>query len=191
MQNRQESREDESGIRLSELSRRSFIRAGTVAAGMSIVGLSSVGLAGPAFAASGHDGRPYEVRPFGPVDVTPSNINGSYARAVRFSTSKPGQPRPLLATYQAFGGTPFPLYRSNDDGHTWAQQGSVLGADAPPVSTCSRICTSSRMPSPGCRRARCSSRATTGRPKPRHRSRSRARTSSSTPVRMAASPGSS
>lgn len=128
MHNRQESGDAESGSRQSELSRRSFIRAGTVAAGVSIVGLSSVGLAGPAFAAPGNHGRPYEIRPFGPVDVTPATVNGSYARAVRFSTSKPGQPRPLLATYQGgFGGTPFPLYRSNDDGHTWAQQGS-LGA---------------------------------------------------------------
>jgi len=122
----------DSGSRPPEISRRTVIQAGAAAAGLSVVGLSSLGLAAPAFAAPSDSGHGYNVAPFGPVDVVPSTTGGlSYARAVRFGTSGPGQPRPLLATYQSFGGTPFPLYRSNDDGHTWAQQGSILGAGAP------------------------------------------------------------
>ena len=132
MQNRRESRDGESGIRRSELSRRSFIRVGAVAAGLSVAGLSSVGLAGPAFAAPRNPGEPYEVVPFGPVEVAAVRRKRADVRtrgAPR--TAKPGQPRPLLATYQSFASSPFPLYRSDDDGQTWVQQGSVLGADAP------------------------------------------------------------
>lgn len=110
-------------------SRRTFLQAGAVAAGLSVVGFSSVATAESALAAPAGSGRHYEPAPFGPVDVGPTS--GSYARAVRFGRSQPGQPRPLLATYQSFGGTPFPLYRSDDDGRTWSQQGSILGADAP------------------------------------------------------------
>src|SRR3954453_18762414 len=110
-------------------SRRSFLQAGAGAGGVSVVGFSSVGTAESALAAPTSRGRHYEPAPFGPVDVGPTS--GSYARAVRFGRCRPGQPRPLLATYQSFGGTPFPLYRSGDDGHTWSQQGSILGADAP------------------------------------------------------------
>jgi hypothetical protein len=130
--NRRESPGGDSGTRPSELSRRSFISVGA-AAGLSVMGLSSVGLAGPASAATGNPGAPCTVVvPFGPVQVVADNGTGlTYARAVRLSTVKPGQPRPLLATYQSFASSPFPLYRSDDDGQTWTQQGSVIGANAP------------------------------------------------------------
>ena len=132
MHNRRESHGGDSVTRPSELSRRSFISVGAAAAGLSVVGLSSVGLAGPAFAAPGNPGEPCKVVPFGPVDVVADNGTGlTYARAVRLRTAQPGRPRPLLATYQSFASSPFPLYRSDDDGQTWVQQGSVLGADAP------------------------------------------------------------
>jgi len=132
---RRETHDIEPGTRPTQLSRRSFIHAGAAAAGLSVVGLTTVGLAGPASAAPGKpggSGRPSPLAPFGPVQVAPDDGSGpSYARAVRLSTAKPGQPRPLLATYQSFAGSPFPLYRSDDNGQTWAQQGSILGADAP------------------------------------------------------------
>lgn len=133
MRNRRESHGGDSGTRPSELSRRSFISVGAAAAGLSVVGFSSVGLAGPASAAPGNPREPCTVGPFGPVQVVADDGTGlTYARAVRLSTAKPGQPRPLLATYQSFASSPFPLYRSDDDGQTWVRQGSVLGADAPP-----------------------------------------------------------
>jgi hypothetical protein len=133
MHNRRESQSRDSGTRPSELSRRSFISVGAAAAGLSVVGFSTVGLAGPAFAAPGDPEGPCStVVPFGPVQVAPDDGTGpTYARAVRLSTVKPGQPRPLLATYQSFATSSFPLYRSDDDGHTWVQQGSIIGADAP------------------------------------------------------------
>lgn len=132
MHDRREAHSGDSGTRPSDLSRRSFIRAGAAAVGVSVAGFSSVGLAGPAFAAPGNPGESCTVAPFGPVEVVADDGTGlTYARAVRLHAAKPGQPRPLLATYQSFASSPFPLYRSDDDGRTWARQGSVLGADAP------------------------------------------------------------
>jgi hypothetical protein len=124
--NSQEARAGESAIRPSGLSRRSFIRVGATAAGLTAVGLPSVGLAGPAFAAPGKPGA--EV-PFGPVTVVADGgFGASYARAVRLSTAKPGGYRALLATYQGGSFSSFPIYRSEDDGRTWAQQSAVPDA---------------------------------------------------------------
>ncbi|WP_425957000.1 sialidase family protein [Xylanimonas sp. McL0601] len=122
----------------SAFSRRTLIRTGAVAAGLSAVGLSAFGVPAPALAApgdsgNGSSGKPSDEVPFGPVTVTDGGAAGaSYARAVRLSTSQPGRSRTLLATYQSFGGLAFPLFRSDDDGRTWTQHGSVLGATAAP-----------------------------------------------------------
>jgi hypothetical protein len=108
-----------------------FIGTGAAVVGGLALGLAAPGNALAVGAGARRAGVGPEVLPFGPVDVVPDDGTGpSYARAVRFGASKPGQPRPLLATYQSFAGEPFPLYRSDDDGRTWAQQGSILGTDA-------------------------------------------------------------
>jgi len=49
----------------------------------------------------------------------------SYARAVRLSGLRPGRSRTLLATFQQFGRPGFPIFRSDDGGRTWHQQGNV------------------------------------------------------------------
>ncbi|GAA1125003.1 hypothetical protein GCM10009630_23620 [Kribbella jejuensis] len=107
----------------NQLSRRVFLGAGAAAAAG--VGL---GLAGPAFADPGPVGDAGQAGgevPFGPVVVAgPPTGRSSYARAVRLSSGAPGKSRSLLATYQG-GGPGFPLYRSDDDGRTWAKQSSV------------------------------------------------------------------
>jgi hypothetical protein len=123
VRNRGESRAGDPGTRPAGLSRRAFIGAGAVA-GLSAAGLTFRGLARPAFAA-----QPSAVAPFGPVQVAPDD--GSYARAVRLSTAKQGQPRPVLATYQRFASAPFPLYRSDDNGQTWVQQGNIVPPGSP------------------------------------------------------------
>lgn len=70
---------------------------------------------------------------FGPVTVTDGGAAGaSYARAVRLGTDERGNRGPLLATYATFGGLAFPLFRSDDDGRTWTQQGSIIGQTAAP-----------------------------------------------------------
>jgi hypothetical protein len=107
----------------NQLSRRVCLGAGAAAAAG--VGL---GLAGPAFADPGPVGDAGQAGgevPFGPVVVAGQPTGrSSYARAVRLSSGAPGKSRSLLATYQG-GGPGFPLYRSDDDGRTWAKQSSV------------------------------------------------------------------
>lgn len=128
----------ESASHSSAFSRRTFIRAGAVAAGLSGVGLSVFSASGPAVAVppalgTGGRGKPRDEVPFGPVTVTDGGAAGaSYARAVRLSTARPGRSRTLLATYQSFGGLAFPLFRSDDDGRTWTQQGNILGPTPAP-----------------------------------------------------------
>ena len=108
-----------------QISRRVFLGAGAAAA----AGVS-LGLTGPAFAdpgPAGIPGKPGGEVPFGPVVVAGQGGRTSYARAVRLGTSAPGKSQTLLATYQG-GGPGFPLYRSDDDGRTWAKQSSVPNA---------------------------------------------------------------
>jgi hypothetical protein len=122
---RHESQTDVSATPSSQLSRRVFLGAGAaVAAG------ATFGLAGPAFAEPGNAAKlPGEV-PFGPVTITDAGGRGSYARAVRLTAGQPaGQSTSVLATFQGGGGPGFPLYRSDDNGRTWAKQSSVPGAD--------------------------------------------------------------
>jgi len=59
-------------------------------------------------------------RPFGPVTVADPGAGASYARAVRRGNS-----RTWLATFQQFGAPGFPIYRSDDDGHTWSRLSNV------------------------------------------------------------------
>ncbi len=99
----------------AHLSRRALLGTGAVA----LVGLS-VGLAGPAAAASTSSGKPGGEVPFGPVVVADPGNGASYARAVRLGGS-----RSLLATFQQFGAAGFPIFRSDDDGHTWYPQSNV------------------------------------------------------------------
>lgn len=109
-----------------QMSRRALLGAGAAAA----AGLA-FGTAGPAFAdpgPAGGAGKPGGEVPFGPVVVAGQGGRTSYARAVRLSTTAPGKSRTLLATYQGGGGPGFPLYRSDDDGRTWAKQSSVPDA---------------------------------------------------------------
>ncbi|WP_371403034.1 glycoside hydrolase [Kribbella sp. NBC_00662] len=115
-----------------QMSRRALLGAGAAAA----AGLA-FGTAGPAFAdpgPAGGAGKPGGEVPFGPVVVAGQGGRTSYARAVRLSTTAPGKSRTLLATYQGGGGPGFPLYRSDDDGRTWAKQSSV-----PDASTASGV----------------------------------------------------
>lgn len=100
--------------------RRMFLGAGVaVAAGVAL------GPAGTAFADTAGRGRPARLAPFGPVLVTDPSVNGSYARAVRLTSGAAGKSRTMLATYQAFGPSGFPLFRSDDDGRTWRSYSSI------------------------------------------------------------------
>ena len=118
MQDRRQSQPDASadpqrregvGDEPAHLSRRAFLGTGAVA----LAGLS-LGVAGPASAAPALLGKPRGQGPFGPVVVADPGAGAAYARAVRLHGS-----RSLLATYQQFGAPGFPVYRSDDDGHTW------------------------------------------------------------------------
>lgn len=104
----------------ARVSRRAFIGTGASA----VVALS-VGTAGPANAAATNSGKSTGEVPFGPVTVANPGSGASYARAVRLSGSRPARPGPLLATFQQFGSPGFPIFRSDDDGHTWYQQSHV------------------------------------------------------------------
>ncbi|WP_211342619.1 hypothetical protein [Amnibacterium kyonggiense] len=98
------------------VSRRMFVGAGAaVAAG------AAFGGAGPAFAEASAKPKPKPtaVAPFGPVLVTSADVNGSYARAVRLTSGAAGRSQSMLATYQSFGPSGFPLFRTDDGGHTW------------------------------------------------------------------------
>lgn len=103
----------------ARVSRRALLGTGAVA----LAGLS-LGVAGPAFAAPTGSGQLRGEGAFGPVIVTDPGPGASYARAVRLGGS-----RSLLATFQQFGnGTSgFPIFRSDDDGHTWRRQSNVPG----------------------------------------------------------------
>ncbi|RZS90833.1 hypothetical protein EV189_0062 [Motilibacter rhizosphaerae] len=108
--------------------RRAFLKTGAAAAAGVGLGL---GVASPAYART--TTRP-GIQPFGPVTITDSQ-GASYARGLRLSEALPGQSgttRTTLATYQQFAfGKPggFQIYRSDDDGRTWAPWGTV-GAGA-------------------------------------------------------------
>ena len=102
------------------VSRRAFLGTGAAAA----AGLS-VGMAGPANAAPTGSGASRGEIPFGPVIVDNSGAGASYARAVLLGGARPGRPGPLLATFQQFGSPGFPIFRSDDDGHTWSHLSNV------------------------------------------------------------------
>ncbi|GAA2077452.1 hypothetical protein GCM10009840_10200 [Pseudolysinimonas kribbensis] len=110
----------------AQVTRRALLGAGAAAA----AGLT-FGLGAPAFAdarpaaAPGGPGTPITESPFGPVVVAGQNGRTSYARAVQLSARQPGRSRTLLATYQGAGGAGFPLYRSEDEGRTWALQSTI------------------------------------------------------------------
>ena len=104
----------------AHVSRRAFLGTGAA----TVVGLS-LGMAGPAYAASTSSGKLSGEVPFGPVIVDDPGAGASYARAVRLSDRQPGISRTLLATFQQFGSPGFPIFRSDDDGVTWHQQGNV------------------------------------------------------------------
>lgn len=101
-------------------SRRAFLGTGAAA----VAGLS-LGLAGPAYAAQKSPGKLSGDLPFGPVIVDDPGPGASYARAVRLSDLQPGRSGTWLATFQQFGSPGFPIFRSDDDGHAWYQQGNV------------------------------------------------------------------
>lgn len=105
--------------RTAHVSRRGFLGTGAVA----VAGLS-LGVAGPAYAASTSSGNSSSAVPFGPVIVeNAGGASGDYARAVRLSGQQPGTSRTLLVTFPQSG---FPIFRSDDDGRTWHQQGNVI-----------------------------------------------------------------
>jgi hypothetical protein len=109
------------------ISRRALLGAGAAtAAGVAL------GLAGPAFAGAvtvPAPGKPGGETPFGPVVVVDPGGRTSYARAVRLTAGQPaGSSRTILATYQGSAGPGFPIYRSDDDGRTWATWSSVPSA---------------------------------------------------------------
>ncbi|KKK01550.1 BNR/Asp-box repeat protein [Micromonospora sp. HK10] len=89
---------------------------------LALAGLS-LGLSAPAFAAPKPPG-PGGTGPFGPVVVADPGNGASYARAVRLERSNT-----LLATFQQFGAPGFPIFRSDDGGHTWHRHSNVPGAD--------------------------------------------------------------
>lgn len=113
--NRRASRADEAAPGNLQLSRRKFLAPAVVVAVGAVLGRP-----GTAFAES-VSGRPAGVAPFGPVVVAEGGL--AYARAVRLSTAAAGKSSTLLATFPTFqGGGGFPLYRSDDYGHTWQEQ---------------------------------------------------------------------
>ncbi len=77
-------------------------------------------MADPAFAAPAGPGTPPGTVPFGPVVVADPGSGAAYARAVRLGNS-----RSWLATFQQFGAAGSPIYRSDDDGHTWHRLSNV------------------------------------------------------------------
>lgn len=94
-------------------------------AGAAVAAGSTLSLAGPAFADTGVAAAARTESPFGPVVVAPGR-RGSYARAVRLTAGRPaGTSSTLLATFQGGGGPGFPLYRSDDDGRSWTEFGSI------------------------------------------------------------------
>jgi hypothetical protein len=101
----------------ARVSRRALLGTGALA----LAGLS-LGAGEPAFAASTSSGKQRGDGPFGPVIVTDPGPGASYARAVRLGGSSS-----LLATFQQFGfaTSGFPIFRSDDDGHTWYRQSNV------------------------------------------------------------------
>jgi hypothetical protein len=101
--------------RAGHLSRRAFLGTGAVV----LAGLP-LGLATPASAAPTTAGKPAGEAPFGPVVVADPGGGASYARAVRLRGSSS-----YLATFQQFGAPGFPIFRSDDNGHTWHHQGNV------------------------------------------------------------------
>jgi len=100
-------------------------RRALLGTGASAVVAFSVGMAGPANAEPTSSGTSRGEVPFGPVVVDDPGPGASYARAVRLNSCWPGRPGTLLATFQQFGRPGFPIFRSDDDGHTWSQQGNV------------------------------------------------------------------
>ncbi|MCU7723917.1 glycoside hydrolase [Actinoplanes sp. KI2] len=96
-------------------SRRAFLGTGAVA----LAGLT-LGMAEPALATPAGPGTPHGAMPFGPVVVADPGSGAAYARAVRLGSS-----RSWLATFQQFGAPGFPIYRSDDDGHTWSKLSNV------------------------------------------------------------------
>jgi hypothetical protein len=111
---------DGAADRAAHVSRRAFLGSGAAA----VVGLS-VGMAGPAYATPANSAELGGEVPFGPVTVDDAGSGASYARAVRLSGLQPGRSRTLLATFQQFGSPGFPIFRSDDDGRTWRQQGNM------------------------------------------------------------------
>lgn len=120
MQERRVSDQESTQQSKSPFSRRVFLGAGAaVAAG------AALGTAGPAFADTAGRGKPVALAPFGPVLVTDPSVNGSYARAVRLTSGAAGKSQTMLATYQAFGPSGFPLFRTDDDGRTWRSYSTI------------------------------------------------------------------
>lgn len=112
------------GDHVTAWSRRAFLRTGAVA----LAGLTP-GMADPALATPAGPGRPHVVMSFGPVVVADPGSGAAYARAVRL-----GHSPSWLATFQQFGAPGFPIYRSDDDGHTWHPLSNVPSTgDAPGV----------------------------------------------------------
>lgn len=111
---------DGAADRAAHRSRRAFLGTGAAA----LAGLS-LGVAGWAYAESKSSGKLSGEVPFGPVIVDDPGSRTSYARAVRLSELQPGRSRTLLATFQGSGSPGFPIFRSDDDGRTWHQQGNV------------------------------------------------------------------
>ncbi len=95
------------------VSRRALLATGAGA-------LLGASVAVPAAAATAGSARPGGEAPFGPVVVADPGNGASYARAVRLDGS-----RSWLATFQQFGAPGFPIFRSDDDGHTWYPHGNV------------------------------------------------------------------
>ncbi|MFI7426689.1 exo-alpha-sialidase [Micromonospora sp. NPDC049836] len=106
-------------VRGLHLSRRALLGQGTLA----LAGLS-LGLSEPAFAAPAPPAGSGGAGPFGPVVVADPGNGASYARAVRIEGSNT-----LLATFQQFGAPGFPIFRSDDGGHTWHRHSNVPGTD--------------------------------------------------------------
>jgi hypothetical protein len=114
MQDRRTPEQESGQLWSSPVSRRMFLGAGAaVTAG------AALGTAAPSFADPVGRGKHVPLAPFGPVLVTDPSVNGSYARAVRLTSGPAGKSQTMLATYQAFGSSGFPLFRSDDDGRTW------------------------------------------------------------------------